>query len=303
MVKPAPAPPTPASETEEETETEEPEVTNRVPNTLTPEETAQGWKLLFDGKRLLGWKGVQKSDPLKSGWKIGGGELNLPKEVDQMDKITGGDLMTTELFWDFDLRFEWRATVSANSGIRYLVNVGAGQAPVGLEYQIIDDVHHPVGLKGGPIRQTGSLDNVVARSKNARLRVADPINKVGDPWNEGRIVVQGNKVEHWLNGQKILEFTLGAHLRTAAEKNYKRDDPFALRPHAYFGVKARTPIVIVDQGTEVAFRSLRIRPLTPAAAGAPAGTPAVAPTSPLAPGTVVPSARPNAGVAPTTGAR
>ena len=249
------------------------DLSNGVPNTLTPEETAQGWKLLFDGKRLIGCRGVQRSDPLSAGWKIADGELTLPKSIKQMDNLTGGDIATIDQYWDFDFRFEWKATVSANSGVRYLVSTGLGQAPSGLEYQIIDDVHNTISLKGGLLRRSGALDNVLPVGANAKLRVADPLNRQGDPWNEGRIVVQGARVEHWLNGEKVLEFTLGPQLRTSAEKNYKRDEPFATRPHAMFGSKAKTPIVIVDQGTEVSFRNLKVRALTPQAV-APGATPA-----------------------------
>jgi hypothetical protein len=249
------------------------DLTNTVPNTLTSEESAQGWKLLFDGKRLIGWRGVQKNDPIAAGWKIQDGELVLPKDVQEMDKVTGGDLATVEQFWDFDFRFEWKATVSANSGVRYLVNLQTGQPASGLEYQIIDDVHNTLSLKGGPIRRTGALDNILPPGSNAQLRVGDPLMKKADPWNEGRIVLQGNRVEHWLNGAKVLEFNLGPQLRTAAEKNQKKDELFAVRPHALFGMKGKTAIVLVDQGTEVSFRNLKVRPLAPQAV-APAGAPA-----------------------------
>jgi hypothetical protein len=215
-----------------------------------------------------------------------------------MDNLTGGDLSTIEQFYDFDFRFEWKATVSANSGVRYLVNSGLGQAPSGLEYQIIDDTHNTIGLKGGPIRRSGALDNVLPAGPNARLRVADPLNKQGDPWNEGRIVVQGTHVEHWLNGEKVLEFTLGPQLRAAADKNYKRDEPFATRPHATFGSKAKTPIVLVDQGTEVAFRNLKVRSLTPQA-GATAPTPGGVRPAVAVPGA---GAAPNPFGLPKTGA-
>lgn len=246
-----------------------------MPNTLTPEETAQGWKLLFDGKRLIGMRGVHKSDPIAAGWKIQDGELVIPKDVQQMDKITGGDIATVEQFWDFDFRFEWRATVSANSGVRYLVSSQVGQPVSGLEYQIIDDVHNPLGLKGGPIRRSSALDNILPPGPNAHLRTADPLNKKADPWNEGRIVMQGNKVEHWLNGEKVLEFSLGPQLRATYEKNYKREEIFATRPHALYGMRGKSPIVLVDQGTEVAFRNLKVRALAPQAVA-----PAVAPTAP-----------------------
>src|SRR5207248_11525377 len=83
------------------------------PNTLTTDEVAMGWKLLFDGKRLIGMKGLQRTDPLSSGWKIQDGELTLPKDVKDMERMTGGDLITMDFYWDFDFRFEWKMTASA----------------------------------------------------------------------------------------------------------------------------------------------------------------------------------------------
>ena len=87
------------------------------PNTLSAEEIKQGWKLLFDGKRLIGMRGLQKADPLATGWKIQDGELFLPKDVKDMERMTGGDLVTMDFFTEFDFRFEFKMTASANSGV------------------------------------------------------------------------------------------------------------------------------------------------------------------------------------------
>ena len=231
-----------------------------TPNSLSPEEIAQGWKLLFDGQRLVGLRGVQKSDPLSAGWKVQAGALELPKDIKTMEKMTGGDLITADVYWDFDFRFEWRSTASADTGIRYLLTEASGQTPTGLEYQIIDDVHNSTSLKGGLLRRSGALDNILPVGANAKLRSADPLNKTGDPWNEGRIVVQGNRVEHWLNGDKVLEFQLGPALRTTAASR-------KMKVSAFFGMKAKTRICILDEGFEVAFRNLKIRPLVPQAVG------------------------------------
>lgn len=262
------------------------DLTNTIPNTLTAEEQAQGWKLLFDGNRLTGLKGVQSTDPLSKGWKIQNGELNLPKEIKDMDRTTGGDLVTMETFWDFEFRFEWKAAVSSNGGIRYMLTQAMGQTPVGLEYQIVDDVHAPVGLKGGPLRRSGALDNILPVGPNAKLRTADPLNRKGDPWNEGRIVVMGNRVEHWLNGEKVLEFDLGPQLRTLAEKNAEKG---SRRFGPYFGVKTKTSICILDEGTEIAYRNLKVRPIVAQAVIARPNTPRS--TVPTQPGTA-----PRAGV-------
>ena len=248
-----------------------------TPNTLSPQETALGWQLLFDGQRLTGLRGHQKTTPLTAGWKIQAGELQLPKEIKDMEKMTGGDLITLEAYWDFDFRFEWKATASADSGIRYMLLDAGSQTLVGLEYQIIDDVHNSISLKGGLLRRSGALDNLLPTGPNAKLRSADPLNKTEDPWNEGRILVQGNHVEHWMNGEKVLEFELGPQLKRLAESR-------KMKVPAFFGMKNKTRISILDQGFDVAFRNLKIRPLVPQAVGVPAQPGRAAPNPLLLPG-------------------
>ncbi len=255
-----------------------------LPNTLSPEEKAQGWRLFFDGSRLISMRGVQKSDPMSAGWKVEAGELKLPKAIKDMDQITGGDLMTSDLYYDFDFRFEWKSTASAESGVRYMLSEQIGKSPEGLEYQIIDDVHNSKGLKGGPVMRSSALEAVVAPGANARLRSADPLERRGDPWNEGRIVVQGAHVEHWLNGEKVLEFDLGPALRNTAAAN-------GLRVGPGWGLKKTTRIALLDQGTEVSFRNLKIKVLSPTvptavrpvAQGTRPPAPAVAPVIPVNP--------------------
>lgn len=234
-----------------------------------------GWKLLFDGKRVIGMKGLQRTDPLSSGWKIQDGELALPKEVKDMERMTGGDLVTLDFFWDFDFRFEFKMTASANSGVRYMLAEVFGKVPVGLEYQIIDDVHNSIGLKGGKQRRTGSLDGILPVGENAKLRVADPLNKSGDPWNEGRVVVRGTHVEHWLNGEKVLEYELGPQIRKTAlayRTQLKPNDLMREVLPTTYGMKSRTRLSIADQGYEVAFRNLKVLTLAPQAVVIPGGT-------------------------------
>lgn len=228
-----------------------------LPNALTAEEKAMGWRLLFDGMKLIGMRGVQKIDPIAAGWKIEAGELKLPKEIKDTDRMTGGDLITSEGYYDFEFRFEWKSTAAAESGVRYMLTEQIGKSPEGLEYQIIDDVHNSKGLKGGGIMRSSSLEAVIPPGSNAKLLTADPLQRRGDPWNEGRIVVQGNQVQHWLNGENVLDFTLGPGLRNTAAAN-------GLRVGPTWGVKKLTKIALMDQGTEVAFRNMKIRVVSPA---------------------------------------
>lgn len=222
-----------------------------APAISQPEVEPGPWKVLFDGKTVSGLRGLQKPDFLKAGWKIEEGALVLPKSVDQTGKMTGGDLVTTEAFTDFEFNFQWKLTVSGDSGILYLARAGLGQKPTGMEFQIIDDVHHPDGLKGGPIKRTGALYGILPPSDNKQ------IDDKG--WNDGRIVVRGNQVQHWVNGVRVLEYNLGSQqLMTAVRASRMRVGPG-------FGFKFKSPIVILDQGEEIAFRHLRIRSLAPPA--------------------------------------
>ncbi|MDB6150932.1 MAG: hypothetical protein JWQ44_2380 [Chthoniobacter sp.] len=243
------------------------------PNALTAEEKAQGWKLLFDGAAATGLRGLQKPDFLKAGWSIVRGELYLAKDFKDMGKVTGGDLVSTEQFEDFEFSFEWKLSVAANTGVRYLARRGAGGVATGMEYQIIDDVHHPEGLKGGPIRRTGALDGILPPIDNKRLQDAGE-------WNRGRIVLQGAHVEHWLNGQKVVEFDLGSRALTAAAQAAKA------KVQPGFGTKFKSPVVLLDQGDEVSFRALKIRALP--------RLPAVPVTSPVpaTPASVIPKGAP-----------
>lgn len=227
-----------------------------VPPVAAMPAPAAPWKTLFDGKTVTGLRGVQKPDFLKAGWKIDGGALVLPKEIRDSGKVTGGDLVTTEAYTDFEFVFEWKVSVAGNSGVLYLARAAAGQKPVGHEFQIIDDVRHPDGLKGGPAKRSGALYGVVPPSENKQLN--------DNEWNEGLLRVRGNHVEHWVNRQKVLEYELGtADLQRAMQAASKT------RLLAGTGTKFKAPIVLLDQGDEVAFRHLRIRPIAPVAPAAP----------------------------------
>lgn len=236
-------------------------VSGQTPNFLTPQEKTEGWTLLFDGKSAAGLRGLQKPDFLKAGWKIEDGALMLTKSIEQSGKPTGGDLLVPQQLGDFEFRWEWKLSVSGDSGVLYNARANLGQKPPGCEFQLIDDTRHPDGLKGGPIKRTGSLYGVLPPAENTK------INATG--WNEGRLRVAGSRVEHWVNGQKVLEYDLGSPaLAQAARTSGMRLPPG-------FGAKVKSPLVLLDQGEEVSFRSLKLRALAPVAAAA---TPA--PTTP-----------------------
>jgi hypothetical protein len=228
-------------------------------NTLSDAEKREGWKLLFDGKTLNGWRGYFETVDPSKGWSIEAGCFKNSKGNGR-PRSGGGDLMTTELFDNFDFRFEWSMPAGGNSGVYYLFQerqdkpgIGMymgddGRSPVGFEYQLLDDERHQDALRNGPDRSTGALYFLVPPNETKRLK------PVGE-FNESQIVVNGKHVEHWLNGAKIVEYELGspALIDAIARSKYK-DIPG-------FGVKTRTRILLQDHGDEVRFRNLKIRAL------------------------------------------
>ena len=235
-------------------------------NELTSAEKAAGWKLLFDGKTVTGLQGLQKREFLKEGWEIRDGTLLLPKSVRESGKETGGDLVTSETFADFEFKFDFKLTASALSGVLYFARKGDGGKPAGHEYQIIDDVHHPDGLKGGAICQTGALYGVLPPIGKKRFYSED-----SKEWNRGAILVMGNHVEHWLNGDKVLEYECGSPALKQAVQTNKAS------VHRLFGQKIKSSLAILDKGEEVAFRNLKIRTVSATPAATPAPAPAATP--------------------------
>jgi hypothetical protein len=192
---------------------------------------------------------VQKPEFLKAGWKIEEGALVLPKEIKESGRVTGGDLVTTEAYTDFEFVFEWKLSVSGDSGVLYLARAASGQKPIGCEFQIIDDVRHPEGMKGGPIKRTGAVAGLLPPTGEKKMNDTQ--------WNEGMLRIRGNQVEHWINRRKVLEYQLGGPELRAAIRAHKPPLPVT------FGTKFKTPILLLDQGEEVAFRNLRIRTIAP----------------------------------------
>ena len=213
---------------------------NAEPNQLTDAEKQAGWKLLFDGKTTQGWRGYGKQTFPDKGWTVEDGILK------KVAKVRGGDIITGETFGDFDLSWEWRISLAGNNGIKYLVTEDRPSAP-GHEYQMIDDQRHP-DAKVGPHRATSSFYDVLPPADDK------PLKPVGE-WNLSRVVVQGNHVEHWLNGKKVLEYELGSDALNAAIAKSK------FKNSTGFGTKIKGHIMLTDHQGETWYRNIRIREL------------------------------------------
>src|SRR3954467_14285126 len=239
------------------------------PNTLTPAERTAGWRLLFDGRTLSGWRGVGYDTVPTAHWVVVNGAIkkvasgDVPRVADGRP-LVGGDLMTVDSFADFELSFEWRVTPGANSGVKYNVSEamsiaqgGAGtqggpsHSALGFEYQVLDNDHHEDGKL--PTHRSAALYDLIAPKVGAQ-DAAPLLHAVGE-WNRSRVIFRGNHGEHWLNGQKVLEFDLG----TARMDSLLAASKYKAIPG--FGEKRRGHIVLQDHGDEVYFRDIKVRPL------------------------------------------
>ena len=224
-------------------------VVNLLANDLSALEKRQGYRLLWDGRSSKGWTSAKGNTFPADGWDIQNGVLSAIKDVPG-EKAKGGDIVTEKEFSAFELKFDFKMTKGANSGLKYFVNTIDGSA-LGLEYQILDDENHPdakMGIKGN--RTLASLYDLVPANK-----IPNSIKKVGD-WNQGMIrVYPDNRVEHWLNGFKVLEYVRGSadFMGNIVQSKFKSVQGFGTAP------KGR--IMLQDHGDEVSFRSIKIRDL------------------------------------------
>ncbi|HMA52013.1 MAG TPA: DUF1080 domain-containing protein [Magnetospirillaceae bacterium] len=206
-------------------------------NTLSAKEKADGWVLLFDGKTTHGWRSYKNTEAGRQ-WQVIDGVLTLTAGG-------GGDLVTDKDYANFELSFDWRISKKGNSGVMYHVSEDGGDHPylTGPEYQLLDNVNRDEP----PLEQAGSLFALVAPSK-------DVTKKIGE-FNHSVLKVDHNHVEHWLNGVKVVEYTLGSEDLQARIKGSK----FATWPD--FAKYDTGLIALQDHGDGVAFRNIKIHVL------------------------------------------
>jgi hypothetical protein len=218
-------------------------------NTLTEREQAEGWKLLFDGKTSAGWMNARSKKFPENGWEIKDGQLIMNPQTKK--EGGGGDIVTVDKYTNFILIVDFMYEKGGNGGIKYFVDTevdGGKLASIGCEYQILDDRNHPdakAGINGN--RTLAGLYDLIA-----------PVNKRdngADTWNRAMIVVNGTKVQHWLNDNMTVEYERATPkwrelVATSKFKGYKG-----------FGEAASGRILIQDHGDRIAYKNIKIREL------------------------------------------
>lgn len=228
-------------------------------NTLTQREQEEGWELLWDGKTTRGWRGVRLENFPEKGWHIEDGTL-VVENADGAESGNGGDIVTVDRYKNFIFEVDFNLTEGANSGVKYFVqgniNTGAGSA-IGCEFQILDDNKHPdakLGVLGN--RTLASLYDLIpanASSFDPNLRTKR-FNGI-DSWNRARIEVHGNRVAHYLNGIKVVEYERNTQMWQALV-NYSKYQEWE-----DFGNFEDGHILLQDHGNEVRFRNIKIKEL------------------------------------------
>jgi hypothetical protein len=207
-------------------------------NTLTAAERAEGWRLLFDGATTNGWRGY-KSAAMPNGWRVENGLLAKDTGVE--------DILTNEQFGDFEFAMDWRIGTGGNAGIFYRGTEEYEHiywsAP---EYQLLDDANAPDGR------------NRLTSAAAAYALYAPPagIVKPAGEWNSTRIVARGAHIEHWLNGQKVVQYELWSPDWEAKVKASKFNDwpNYGRAKSGYIAIQG-------DHNGVLALRNIKIRTL------------------------------------------
>jgi hypothetical protein len=206
----------------------------------TPDSADSGWRSLFDGRTADQWR-AYRGDSLPAGWQVVDGALTRVAKA--------GDIVSREQFQDFELALEWKVESGGNSGIFYRVAEAPELETVwqsGPEFQVLDDARHPDGRR--PETSAGACYGLYPAPR-------DMVRPAGE-WNEARIVVHGTHVEHWLNGHRVVAYALGSR---DWEERVGRSK-FADLPR--YGREPRGHIALQDHGDWVAYRNIRIRPIS-----------------------------------------
>ncbi len=216
-------------------------------NALTDQEKTDGWQLLFDGSSMAGWRTYKGKE--SQSWEVIDGTLHCKSSAEKSDMRA--DVITEGQYGDFELTLEWKVPAGSNSGLMFRVTEEA-DAPymTGPEYQLIDSdgwaaAHPDAGLED---------DQKVAANYDMHVAPTAAPKPVGE-WNQTRLVVKGAHVEHWLNGNKVVEYDLLTPDWEERVKNSKWNE------HKGYGRATKGNICLQDHGDEIWFRDVKIKEL------------------------------------------
>ena len=205
--------------------------------------TTQQWISLFDGKTLNGWHGFNKSGSITN-WTIEDGAMVC---LGAAKDAHGGDIVTNNLYGNFELKWEWKITRGGNSGVMYhVVENKKYKAPyeTGPEYQMIDDKNFPEKLEDW--QKTGADYGMNTPNDQKKLK------PVGE-WNTSSIIFYKGKVTHWLNGKKIVSFKAWDAKWIKEKKEGKWKD------YPDYGLAASGVIALQDHGHKAYFKNIMIK--------------------------------------------
>lgn len=198
------------------------------------------WRSLVEGDSLTAWR-AYRGTGMHPQWQAKGGVLTVAGKGGD-----AGDIITVDQFGDFELELEWKVPRGGNSGVFYrAVETAERVYETAPEYQVLDDARHPDGKN--PLTSAGAAYGLYAAPRG--------VVKPAGEWNQTRIVARGSRVEHWLNGQKVVDYELGSADWAAKVKASKFND------WPGYGKSARGHIGLQDHGDTVSFRNIRIREL------------------------------------------
>jgi hypothetical protein len=221
-----------------------------VPNTLTPEEIAAGWELLFDGSTLNGWKRFN-NDTIGPLWKVQDSCILVEGEgLGEGSGVWGGSLITLKQYGNFEMMCDFKVSPGGNSGILYHVVEGSQYSHdyvTGPEYQILDDS----GWKGDSLTEAQK----VGSNYDMYAAPADKKSRPAGEWNTAKIVYNNGHVEHWLNGEKTVEFEEGS-----AEFQEKYNNSKWTEYPDWNKFKTGS-LSLQDHGAPIWFRNIKVREL------------------------------------------
>lgn len=216
---------------------------NAVDNTLSKEQKEQGYKLLFDGKTMNGWRTYQNKSA--ESWSVDSGTLHCKGSSANYGAITA-DLVTKDEYENFDLTVDWKISPKGNSGILYMVREDSAYSYLsGPEYQIVDDKNFPEKLKDWQLTAANyAMDP-------APTAIPSPVGE----WNHTRIVVNNGHVEHWLNDKKVVEYEL------YSDDWKKKKMAGKWKDVSSYGQSKKGHISFQNHGSEAWFKNIKIKEL------------------------------------------